>query len=129
MGWIFYSLLLIVVVIPAALPPLTLVAWAVYFALRRNAAQFPETLFLIATSVPLLISTYPRWDSWHLLYVVPIFYVLAAAFLYRTLPVKLRPLLFAGVAFTAVFVWAPVLAQAGRYERLTTPAGTIRYPG
>jgi hypothetical protein len=128
-GWIFYGMLLIVVVLPAALPPLTLLAWAVYFAVRRNVTQFPGTLFLIAVSIPLLISTYPRWDSWHLLYVAPVFYVLAAAFLHQTLPVHLRPILFAGVAFIGVFVWAPVLAQAGRYEKLATPAGTLRISG
>jgi hypothetical protein len=78
MGWIVYSLLLPVVLTPAVLPILTWVAWGIYFVMRRIRPQrVKPILFLIACSVALVASTYPRWDIAHLLNVAPISYVIA----------------------------------------------------
>jgi hypothetical protein len=123
-GWILYSALLVVVATPAVLPLVTLAAWASYLALRRGEEHGKTTGFLILCSIALLLSTYPRWDIGHLLYTAPIFYVLAAALLHRTLPTKARPAVFALLVFLAIVAWAPVLA--GNHRRLETAAGSIR---
>jgi 4-amino-4-deoxy-L-arabinose transferase-like glycosyltransferase len=123
-GWVLYSALLGVVAAPAVLPILTWLAWAIYFAIRRRVEQ--PILFLILCSGALVASTYPRWDIGHLLYVAPISYVLAAAFLHRSLPAKTLPPLFCLTMFVAIFVWTPGVAGLSGVRRVTTSAGVVR---
>jgi hypothetical protein len=123
-GWVLYSVLLAVVAAPAVLPILTWLAWAIYFAFRRSVEK--PVLFLILCSGAFVASTYPRLDIGHLLYVAPISYVLAAAFLHRSLPLKALPPLFCLMMFVAIFVWAPSLAGLSGVRRVTTSAGVVR---
>jgi hypothetical protein len=124
-GWILYALLLGVVAAPAVVPILTWIAWALYFALRGTPLRLEKPiLFLIACSVALVASTYPRWDIGHLLYVSPISYVLAAALLYRA-PTKVATALVFVAALIAIFAWVPAILQ-GRDAPMETPAGMVR---
>jgi hypothetical protein len=125
-GWIFYALLLSIVAIPAVLPILTWLGWAIYFAIRRPPLRLEKPIsFLIVCSAALVASTYPRWDIGHLLYVAPISYVLAAALLYRAAPAKVSSAVVFIAALIAIFAWTPAVSQAG-ISRMETPAGTIR---
>jgi hypothetical protein len=127
-GWIFYALLLAVVAAPAVLPILMWLGWTLYFAVRRRPPLRLEkpVLFLIVCSVALVASTYPRWDIGHLLYVAPISYVLVAALLYRAASVKVASALAFAATLIAIFVWAPLILQAGEYRPMETPAGVVR---
>ena len=131
LGWTLYALLLSIVAAPAVLPILTWVGWALYFVVRRPTGRRQDrlphvlrmerhVLFLIVCSVALVASTYPRWDIGHLLYVVPISYVLAAALLYRVAPATVFA---AGVV--AIFAWTPAILR-GRDAPMDTPAGVVR---
>lgn len=126
-GWIVFSVLLMVVALPAVLPLATWLGWALYFAIRRTPPMREKFIvFLIACSVALLVSTYPRWDIGHLLYVVPIFYVLAAGLLYQVLPAKAAPVVFFLTVSIAVLVWSPAIIGSSANRRLETPGGAVR---
>jgi hypothetical protein len=126
-GWVFFSLLLIVVALPAALPLATWAGWTLYFAIRRiSPVREKLILFLLFCSIALLISTYPRWDVGHLLYVAPIAYVLAAVLIYRLLPAKAAPAVFIFLTSIVVLVWSPVILGAGAQRPMQTPGGKIR---
>ncbi len=126
-GWILYALLLGVVAAPAVLPILMWLGWAVYFAVRRPPLRPARPiLFLIVCSAALVASTYPRWDIGHLLYVSPISYVLAAALLYRAASVKVASAVAFAATLVSIFVWAPLILQAGDYRPMETPAGVVR---
>jgi hypothetical protein len=117
---------LTVVAAPAVLPILTWLGWVLYFALRRPSLRLEKpVLFLIVCSAALVVSTYPRWDIGHLLYVAPISYVLAAALIYRVAPAKVASAMVFVGALIAIFVWAPSILK-GVDARMGTPAGVIR---
>jgi hypothetical protein len=124
-GWIFYSILLIAIMTPAVLPIVTWLAWAAYFAMRRAEPQKEKPLLLLmAGSVAALASTYPRWDIGHLLYVAPIFYVLAGAFVHRVASPKSLPIVVGLLATISVIVLTPRLSVDSHPMR--TAGGVVR---
>lgn len=75
---------LIAVLLPPVLPLAVYVVWIVWRLKHKTMDQRDKlaTLVLIA-SFGFLISTYPRWSADQLLFIAPIFYVLAAYLLDR----------------------------------------------
>jgi len=126
-GGIFLSVLLMVVALPPVLPLAVWTAWILYFAIRRiSPVRERLILFLLFCSLALLLSTYPRWDVGHLLYVAPIAYVLAAVLINRVVPTKAAPAVFFFLTTIAVLVWSPVILGVGAHRRMQTPGGEIR---
>jgi hypothetical protein len=114
-------LLLFVALLPAILPPLVALAWLPSLRTPRR----PE-VFLLLCGAALIGSSLPRWDLIHLLYVVPVFVVLAAVWLER----NVRGLVFSAVAsvslLPAVVMSANNLADPGSREPVDTPVGQVR---
>ena len=82
-------------------------------------------VFLLLCSVALLASTYPRWDTGHLLYVTPIFYVLTAVLLYRALPRQVLAPIFVGLSLLLAFLWSEPLLKAREFATLQTASGAV----
>jgi hypothetical protein len=80
---------LIAVLIPVVLPLAVYAAWMVR-RLRRKEMDQREKLatLLMLASFGFVISTYPRWSADQLLFIAPIFYVLAGYLLSRVLEGK-----------------------------------------
>jgi hypothetical protein len=77
---------LIAVLLPVMLPLLVYVAWMVH-RLRRKVMDEREKLAILPmlASFGFVISTYPRWSADQLLFIAPVFYVLAGYLLSRIL--------------------------------------------
>ena len=122
-----FSIVLASVLLPAILPALAYFGWAAWFAFRRTA-ELPHKsaiLFLLLCSAALLASTYPRWDTGHLLYVTPIFYVLTAALMYRALPRRVLAPVFLGLSLLLAFLWSQPLLKAREFVTIETPSGPL----
>jgi hypothetical protein len=95
-----------------SLPPLLpLVALGWLFRLRRETR--PISLLLVCGAA-LVLSAYPRWEIEHLLFIAPLFYVLAGCWLADALPQRVLPavgILFTLAAFT--FMLAAVTGRLG----------------
>ena len=80
----------IAVLLPALLPLLVYVGWMVR-RLRRKEIDDREKLaiLLMLASFGFVISTYPRWSADQLLFIAPIFYVLAGYLISRTVKGRL----------------------------------------
>jgi hypothetical protein len=76
--WLPRILLVMPFLLPALLPPVVAAAWL-------PALRAPKSweAFLLVSGGALVASNYPRWDLLHLLYISPIFLVLAAVWLER----------------------------------------------
>jgi 4-amino-4-deoxy-L-arabinose transferase-like glycosyltransferase len=78
---IVVAIFLLFLTLPATLPILSLVAWPI--RLRRRAE--PAIVFLLVSMLALIVSTLPRPDLIHLMYVSPLAYSLAATLITRAL--------------------------------------------
>jgi len=102
--WFIRVLVIGCIALPAILPPLTLAGFAASFR-RWPACGIPlrSVLLLLLSMTVMVVSTYPRWDIGHLLYVSPLSFVLsgwlAGACLSRRVQrlFALAPLLLAAV--------------------------------
>jgi len=114
------ALLLFATLLPAILPPLVTLAWLP--SVRRPRS--PE-FFLLLSGGALIGSAYPRWDLMHLLYVAPVFVILAAVWMERH--VRRTAALFAAtvVLMPAVVMAASNLANLEPRQRVETPVGRL----
>jgi hypothetical protein len=74
----------------------------------------------------LLLSTYPRWDLTHLVYISPVFYVLAAWLLADTLRPAARLAAFGLVAFYSVVFSFQAVWERRSLTPLSTGIGVLR---
>jgi 4-amino-4-deoxy-L-arabinose transferase-like glycosyltransferase len=113
-------------------PPL--VPFAVYVAwllrTRKSVADMGgeagRVLLLLAASAAFLLSTYPRWSADELMFVTPIFYVLAAFMLERPATGRWRRGLGAAFAALAGVTLAVSAAGLTREPSLRTRVGVVR---
>lgn len=114
-------LLLASFLLPALLPPLVLAAWLP--ALRHP--RRPE-VYLLLSGGALVASAFPRWDLLHLLYVSPVFLVLAAWWMER---VRFRlarvAVLFLLLVPAAAMCWHNFMGDGTEFA-LATPIGRVR---
>ena len=122
-----FSVVLASMLLPSVLPPLTYAGWAAWVAFNRSedSLRKGEIAFLLICSVALFASTYPRWDNGHLLYVAPIYYVLAATLAYWALPRRLLPPLFAALLALLAFLWWQPLMKEREFASLQTASGRV----
>jgi hypothetical protein len=107
--------------LPALLPPLMAIAW---LPSLRNPRR-PEC-FLLLCGGAMVASAYPRWDLLHLLYVSPVFLVLAALWMGRTRLGLARTGVFLLLFIPAAAMCSRSLTGDGNELFLSTPAGAIR---
>jgi hypothetical protein len=115
------ALLVFATLLPAILPP----AVALAFLLSLRHPRRPE-IFLLLCGAALIGSSLPRWDLMHLLYVAPVFVVLAAVWVERHLRGLALPAVAAVALVPAVVMGASNLADGGWREMVATPVGKIR---
>ncbi len=119
---------LLSVLLPPLLPLAVYFAWLVR---RWRGSDFDQreklaTLLLMA-SFAMVISTYPRWSADQLLFIAPIFYVLAAYLLDRFLkPKALRTAAFACLLGLGVSALAYSVLQVRSEPTLETRVGRLR---
>ncbi len=114
-------LLLTPFLLPALLPPLMAIAW---LPALRNPWR-PE-VYLLLCGGALVGSAYPRWDLLHLLYVSPLFLVLAAVWLERARWGMGRAAIFLLLFIPAGAMCARSLMGDGAAVTLETPAGRVQ---
>jgi hypothetical protein len=114
------------------LPPLLpLGVYFVWLFRRWRNVEFNQqerlaTLLMIA-SFGLVLSAYPRWSADQLLFVAPIFYVLAAYLLDQLLkPRTLRAVAFAGILGFGVAALSYSVIRVRAEPTLDTPVGRVR---
>lgn len=114
--------------IPPLLPVLVYLSWLL--RTRKRAAQLdgPKTgiLLLLIASAALLLSTYPRWSADELMFVMPVFYVLAAFLLERLAPPRWRAVLGGALAGVAAITLAVSVSGLTREPVIHTRVGTLR---
>ena len=104
------GLLVTCIALPAILPPLAIGVWGILL-LRRKASLVNharehawEVALLLAVSVALVVSTFPRADMMHLAFICALPYALAAAGLAQLLSVRAGAILaFTVIPFALVF--------------------------
>ena len=116
------SFIVLVLTLPAILPPLALISiWP-----QRGDRV---TRLLAVAGVAFIASTYPRMDVPHLTYAVPVFYVLLA---WAATRLKTGKLVLAGAMsvslLATVFLWYGISARASQVV-LETRVGKIRASG
>ncbi len=118
----------VLVLAPVALPVVVYAAWL--WITRKGGgpeeSRLRLLLLLMISSAAMLLSTYPRWSADQLMFVAPVFYVLAAIFLERIAAGRLR--MGIGFAFLAVALVAFGVSISGltREPSMKTRVGTIR---
>jgi hypothetical protein len=124
---VFHAIILAAFIVPMALPFVVYGGWAVRWirsGASRSAGQ-DTFLFLMAASFALLLSTYPRWDLTHLVYISPLYYVLAAWLLYEVLGRTTKLIIFGLVIFYSFIFGFQAVSARRALTPLTTPVGTI----
>jgi 4-amino-4-deoxy-L-arabinose transferase-like glycosyltransferase len=76
------AIFLLFLTLPATLPVLAVVAWPI--RLRHRAE--PMIVFLLVSMLALIVSTLPRPDLIHLMYISPVAFALASVLITRALP-------------------------------------------
>ncbi|MGI8745409.1 MAG: hypothetical protein ACR2NN_23110 [Bryobacteraceae bacterium] len=112
--------------LPALLPP------AVYLGLLayryRSGTPIPNwriVSLLAANSIGLLASSYPRWSANQLLFIAPVFYILAAWLIAVTLGDKARRTMQGAILAMAAWVFLNSLGPLPDRERFQTEAGLV----
>ena len=119
--WIARILLAIAFLLPALLPPLVAVAW-----LPAIRDPMRTEIFLLAAGGAAVFSSYPRWDLLHLLYVSPVFLILAAVWVGRIRRKSIAPALFMITVLPAAIMSVHTLLVDGPELSFDSPAGHIR---
>ena len=119
---IFVAVFLLFFTLPATLPIVNVIWWPV--RLRRRAE--PLIVLLLVCMLALILSTLPRPDLIHLMYISPVAYALAATLIARTLPGRVIMI----VAICSLLMAATDYSIAARRRigepSIQTRLGTIR---
>jgi 4-amino-4-deoxy-L-arabinose transferase-like glycosyltransferase len=114
--------------VPAALPVAVYAVWLLRTrkGVAALGADLRPLLLLMVSSVALLLSAYPRWSADQLMFVAPVFYVLAAYLLDRFMRPRLRASV--GLVLLTVALVAFGISTAGltREPAIRTRVGRIR---
>lgn len=112
--------------LPAVLPIFAVAVWA-YILWRKvethNASSIGLVLGFIVTSV---MTTWPRMDVQHLLYISGPAYALVAAFVERIRRPVGRMLLIAGLAAPSMLFWFHGIMGVANTQVIDTPVGRLR---
>jgi hypothetical protein len=112
--------------LPALLPPLAYAGWLLPLWRRKKEVAKVRTIvsLLILTSAAMLIACYPRFGGHLLLFVTPLFWVLAAAALFLAIPAAWRTASSIAVLIVAAALWI-VAAPPRLPYRIQTQAGEV----
>jgi hypothetical protein len=123
--------------LPAIIPPVAILGWALYFRHRRKPEDSAEIIPLLAVTAALVLSTWPRWSSDALLHTLSLSWFLCALLLYRLADEWQQRLPLQGnwrVSVGALVLLAAFTSLGGKvssamaYERRETRVGSVRAP-
>jgi hypothetical protein len=110
----------------AVLPVAALAGWAWRLWKRREAAETRAILPLLAVTLALVLSAWPRWSSVQLLFVAAVPFTLCGILLRRSVDARrLRPL-YAAFLLLAAIAGFQKTAAAFDYDGFATRAGLMR---
>ena len=119
------AVFLIFLTLPATLPILAAIGWPVRLRLDPKDPR-AIILLLLASMAALIVSTLPRPDLIHLMYISPVAYVLAAALAVRVLPKKALIGIGLACAIMAASDYAIAIERHIGESMLQTRAGLVR---
>jgi hypothetical protein len=114
--------------IPAILPPIALAAWIWHRWRGKDRKESAETLPLVAATVALVFSAWPRWTADALLHTMALSWFLCALLLYRVCAPRQRLLLGGAIVIVAAVSLAGKSMEPLDYLPRETRVGTVRSP-
>jgi hypothetical protein len=112
--------------LPAALPAVALAGWAWRLGKRREAAETRAIAPLLAVTLALVLSAWPRWSSIQLLFVAAVPFTLCGILLHRSIDARRQPGLYAAFLLLAAISGVQKTAAAFDYSGFSTRAGFLR---
>jgi hypothetical protein len=112
--------------LPAVLPAAAVAGWAWRLWRRREAAETRAVAPLLAVTLALVISAWPRWSSPQLLFVAAIPFTLCGILLHRSLGPLARRGIYAAFLLLAAAYIIRQTAAAFDYSPFATRAGFLR---
>lgn len=120
-------LLIACLALPAILPPVAALLWALALWRRKMPRQMRDAIGLLLLSMAALVAgTFPRADLTHLAWVAALPYALAAAAVATLAPSRMGTLLACALILPAWLFASNQFAGWRSLSRLSTPAGTVR---
>ncbi len=113
---------LIFITLPATLPIVDVIAWPI--RLRRRVE--PLIVLLLVSMLALIVSTLPRPDLIHLMYISPVAYALAVALIVRALPGRVMMIAAICSALMATVDYSIAVTRRITEPSIETRLGTIR---
>ena len=112
--------------LPAVLPVAALAGWAWRLWRRREAAETRAIVPLLAVTLALVLSAWPRWSSTQLLFVAAVPFTLCGILLHRSMDARRRRVLYAAFLLLAAISGFQKTAAAFDYSGFSTRAGFMR---
>ncbi len=112
--------------LPAVLPVAALAGWAWRLARRRDAAETRAIAPLLAVTLALVFSAWPRWSTSQLLFVSAVPFGLCGILLHRWMDARRRLALYAAFLLLAAISGFQKTAAAFDYSGFSTRAGFLR---
>jgi hypothetical protein len=109
--------------LPAVLPVAALAGWAWRLGKRREAAETRAIAPLLAVTLALVLSAWPRWSSLQLLFVAAVPFTLCGILLHRWMDARWRRGLYAAFLLLAAISGLQKTAAAFDYIGFSTRAG------
>jgi hypothetical protein len=110
----------------AVLPVAALAGWAWRLSRRREAAETRAIVPLLAVTLALVLSAWPRWSSIQLLFVAAVPFALCGILLHRWMDARWRPSLYAAILLLAAIAGLQKTAAAFDYVGFSTRGGFMR---
>jgi hypothetical protein len=112
--------------LPAILPAAALAGWVWRLARRRETAETRAVVPLLAVTLALVLSAWPRWSSIQLLFVAAVPFTLCGILLHRSMDARWRPPLYAAFLLLALISGLRQTAAAFDSSGFSTRAGFMR---
>ena len=112
--------------LPAILPVAALAGWAWRLGKRRETTEMRAIVPLLAVTLALVISAWPRWSSLQLLFVAAIPFTLCGILLHRWMEPRWRQGFYASCLLLAAISCIQKTAAAFDYSGFSTRAGFMR---
>lgn len=112
--------------LPAVLPPVAILGWAWRLWRRKDSGEQPRLILLLAATVAMVLSAWPRWSSMQLLFVDGLPFTLCGILFHRSLSARWRPGLYAGLILLTAGLGVQKAAAPLNYWSFSTRAGTMR---